>query len=240
MKYNCEFCETEFKYKKQHDEHVICCEFIDKRKDELKENIDLTDDAIPSPRIMFELVKHLMARTHHLEKEVDELRKFVRREKSKINVIDYLNNHHFPTMDYPEMMKMMVVQPRHLEAVFEGSIVDGVFALFDNLDLPITAFSHKNSFYVYKDASWHEFPQVSMNAMFDILSNRFMKAYRSWERSKPEFSVETEEVQKQKMILLRKVLGTSMSDENKYTKFGRLMFDKLKKNVKNIVEYEFD
>jgi hypothetical protein len=42
------------------------------------------------------------------------------------------------------------------------------------------------------------------------------------------------------MILLRKVLGTSMNDENKYRKFGTMMFEKLKKNVKNIVEYEFD
>jgi hypothetical protein len=67
-----------------------------------------------------------------------------------------------------------------------------------------------------------------------------MKAYRTWERSKPELNVETEEVQKQKMILLRKVLGTSMNDENKYRKFGTMMFEKLKKNVKNIVEYEFD
>ncbi len=240
MKYTCEFCETGFKYKKQHDEHAVCCEFVDKKKEELKDNIDLTDDAIPSPRIMYELVKHLMVRNQHLEKEVEELRKFVKREKSKINVIEYLNNHHFPTIDYPQMMKMLVVQPRHLEAVFEGNIVDGVFALFDGLELPITAFSHKNAFYVYKEASWHEFPQISMNAMFDILSNRFMKAYRSWERSKPELNVESEDVQKQKMILLRKVLGTSMNDENKYRKFGTMMFEKLKKNVKNIVEYEFD
>jgi uncharacterized protein YeeX (DUF496 family) len=241
--YICEFCETQFKFKKQCDEHSVCCEFVDKRKDELKTNIDLTDDVLPSPRMMYELVKHLMVRNQYLEREVDELRKFVRREKSKINVIDYLNNHHFPSMDFPEMMKMLVVQSKHLEAVFEGNIVDGVFALFIDLDIhsiPIAAFSHKNSFYVYKEASWHETPQVSVNAMFDILSNRFMKTYRNWEKSKPEFNVETEEVQKQKMILLRKVLGTSMNDENKYRKFTSFLFDKLKKNVKNIVEYEFD
>jgi len=199
--YICEFCETEFKYKKQHDEHAICCEFVDRKKDELKINIDLTDESIPSPRIMYELVKHLMVRNQHLEKEVEELRKFVKREKSKINVIDYLNNHHFPIIDYQQMMKMMVVQSKHLEAVFEGSIVDGVFGLFDNLDLPITAFSHKNSFYVYKEASWHEFPQVSMNAMFDILSNRFMKAYRSWEPTTPSLKYKKNSTQSLRLSL---------------------------------------
>ena len=240
MKYICKFCDTAFKFKEQHDEHVACCEFMDERKTELKENVELTDDPIPTPRIMYEILKHLMAKNQSLETEVKELRKFVKREKGKINVIDYLNNHHFPTIEYADMMKMLQVQPKHLEAVFEGNIVDGVFALFDGLDIPIAAFSHKYAYYVYKESSWHEFPQVSVNAMFDILSNRFMKAYRAWEKSKPELCGESEDVQKTKMMLMRKILGTSMSDENKYRKFGTLLFDKLKKNVKSIVEYEFD
>jgi hypothetical protein len=42
------------------------------------------------------------------------------------------------------------------------------------------------------------------------------------------------------MILFRKVLGTSMSDDNKYSKFRSLLKTKLEKNMKNIVEYEFD
>ena len=146
-------------------------------------------------------------------------------------------------MEHPEFIKTLVVQPKHLESVFEGNIVDGVFALFADLDpqiIPIAAFSHKSPFYVYKDTSWHECPQVSINSMFEDLSNKFMHAYRRWERSRPEFNVETEDVQKQKMILFRKVLGTSMSDDNKYSKFRSLLKTKLEKNMKNIVEYEFD
>lgn len=81
MKYNCKFCDTAFKFKEQHDEHVACCEFIDKRKTELKENVELTDDPIPTPRIMYEILKHLMAKNQSLETEVKELRKFVKREE---------------------------------------------------------------------------------------------------------------------------------------------------------------
>ena len=67
-----------------------------------------------------------------------------------------------------------------------------------------------------------------------------MGAYKRWEQSKPELNVESEEMQKQKMVFLKKVLGTSMSDDYKYRKFITWLFDKLKKNVRNIVEYEFD
>lgn len=222
----CRFCEVEFKTKTKLTTHIVCCEFVNKKKGDI-----------------YEVVKQLMKQNQLLENEVEKLRKFVEREKIKINVIDYLNNYHFPSLEHPEFIKSLVVQPKHLEAVFEGNIVDGVFALFADLDpqtIPISAFSHKSSFYVYKETSWHEYPQVSINSMFEDLSNKIMHAYRRWERSRPEFNVETEDVQKQKMILFRKVLGTSMSDDNKYSKFRSLLKTKLEKNMKNIVEYEFD
>ena len=134
----CKFCELEFKTKTKLATHIVCCEFVNKKRGDI-----------------YEVVKHLMKQNQQLENEVEKLRKFVEREKIKINVIDYLNNYQFPSLEHQEFIKTLVVHPRHLEAVFEGNIVDGVFALFADLDpqtVPITAFSHKNLFYVYKDA----------------------------------------------------------------------------------------
>jgi hypothetical protein len=239
----CEFCNTDFKYKKQYQEHIVCCEFIHARGKERNANVDLADDQIPSQRMMYELLKNLMLKNQQLEAHIEELKKFVKKEKTKINVIEYLSSHQYPSMDYSEMMKMMVVQTKHLDAVLSGNIIDGVCSLFADIEpqyFPIAAFSHKNSFYVYKDTMWQEFPGTSINAMFDILSNRFMKAYQVWEKSRPELAIDTEEVQKQKMIWLRKIIGTSMADEYKYRRFSTWIYEKLKRNIKTIVEYEFD
>jgi len=240
----CKFCTTEFKYKKQYNEHIVCCEFVHIRGKDRNTNVELVDDPIPSQRMMYELIKNLMFKNQHLEKEIDELRKYVKREKNKINVVEYLSGHHFPSMDYATTLKLMVVQPRNLETVLSGNIIDGVCSMFADIEVnlfPIAAFSHKqNAFYFYKDNIWQELPHESIHALFDILSNRFMGAYKRWEQSKPELNVESEEMQKQKMVFLKKVLGTSMSDDYKYRKFITWLFDKLKKNVRNIVEYEFD
>jgi uncharacterized protein YwgA len=82
-------------------------------------------------------------------------------------------------------------------------------------------------------------PHEKLNMLFDILSSRFMRAYRVWEKTRPELNVENEDVEKQKMVYFKKVLGVYISDDFKYRKFMTWLFDKLKQNVKNIIEYEF-
>jgi hypothetical protein len=51
--------------------------------------------------------------------------------------------------------------------------------------------------------------------------------------------VETEDMKLQKMDFMKRILGTYISDEAKYQKFKSFLFNKLKQNVKNIIEYEF-
>jgi hypothetical protein len=51
--------------------------------------------------------------------------------------------------------------------------------------------------------------------------------------------LETEDVKKQKMEFMKRILGTYLSDEVKYKKFRNFLFDKLKQSVKSIIEYEF-
>lgn len=72
-----------------------------------------------------------------------------------------------------------------------------------------------------------------------MLSNRFLGTYSRWEQKRLEFMVETEDMKMQKMDFMKRILGTYISDEAKYQKFKSFLFNKLKQNVKNIIEYEF-
>ena len=244
---HCKFCSTEFKYKRQYNEHIACCEFIYTRSRERNENVELVDDPIPNPRMMYELIKNLMFKNQQLEKEIAGLSKIARREKKKINVLEYLKNHQLPQMDYTKMMEQLIINTKNLETVLSGNIIDGVCSLIMDLikdqpvqNFPISAFSHKpNTFYFYSSDTWQEMPHEKINMLFDILSSRFMRAYRVWEKTRPELNVENEDVEKQKMVYFKKVLGVYISDDFKYRKFTTWLFDKLKQNVKNIIEYEF-
>ena len=247
--FDCERCFTKFKNKKQFDEHIVCCEFIRGRAVEINNKASFINDPIPNNRMLYETLKNCMFRIQHLEAENKELHKFVQRERRKIDIIDYLKMR-YPILvtDFSSMVggPLKDIQQKHLEAVFAGTIVDGVVALVTDLidcskdNFPICAFSHKpHTLYVYDRQQWSEMPLVDINNLFDLLSNRFLGTYSRWEQKRLEFMVETEDMKLQKMDFMKRILGTYISDESKYQKFKSFLFNKLKQNVKNIIEYEF-
>lgn len=247
--FDCERCFTKFKNKKQFDEHIVCCEFIRGRAVEINNKASFINDPIPNNRMLYETLKNCMFRIQHLEAENKELHKFVQRERRKIDIIDYLKMR-YPILvtDFSSMVggPLKDIQQKHLEAVFAGTIVDGVVALVTDLidcskdNFPICAFSHKpHTLYVYDRQQWSEMPLGDINNLFDLLSNRFLGTYTRWEQKRLEFMVETEDMKLQKMDFMKRILGTYISDEAKYQKFKSFLFNKLKQNVKNIIEYEF-
>ena len=128
----CLSCSTEFKYKKQYNEHILCCSFLKERTKERNTNMDLVDDRIPSDRMLYELVKNLALKCDRLEKEVEDLRRIARKEKKKIDILDYLRQHQAPAKNYQQWMKEIEVQPRYLEIVFENNIIMGVTKLVED------------------------------------------------------------------------------------------------------------
>ena len=244
--YNCLSCATQFKYKRQYNEHILCCSFIKERTKERNTNMDLVDDRVPTERMMYELMKNLALKCDRLEKEVEDLRRIARKEKKKIDILEYLKHHQTPSKKYQQWMKEIEVQPKYLEIVFETNIITGISKLiedyisgFTNDQLPLAAFSHKSGqIYIYKD-TWTQIDTETLNTLFDILSTRFFIAYSRWEAENPELKNNDEETQKLKMNYKRKILGTYLSDDTKYKRFTGHVFDCLKQGIRTITEYEF-
>jgi hypothetical protein len=242
----CLSCATEFKYKKQYTEHNLCCVFLKDRSKERNTNMDLVDDRIPNDRMLYELVKNLALKCDRLEKEVEDLRRIARKEKKKIDILEYLKQHQTPKKNYQQWTKEIEVQPKYLEMVFENNIITGITKLvedyisaFTNDQLPLAAFSHKaGQIYIYKE-DWAPIHSETLNTLFDILSTRFLIAYSRWEADNPDLKHENEDTQKLKMQYKRKILGTYISDETKYKRFSTHVFDCLKQGIRTITEYEF-
>ena len=263
LSYKCDVCDTHFKYKRQCDEHVITCSLANKRLKERRENIDLTDDAIPNPRLMYELLKIALSKCAKLEQEVEQLKKTAYKERKRIDVIDYLHSHVKGVGEYNTFMDgLRDIRKEHLDAVFNGNIVDGIIALVQGFEkaehkcadetdsLPFVSFSHKpGQIYAYveqEDAppQWVQFVEnskvdISINKMFDILANRFISAFTAWAKTVPELNEDTEESQNKKIVLTKKVWAMHLSDDFKYQKFKSWLYNHVKRDAKSIVEYEF-
>jgi len=238
MSETCNLCYVDFRTKTQHREHTLCCKLIKDRT-----AADVPNDRVPNARIMYELIKNLSAKCDKLETELRALKTTSAREKRKINLVDYLNETRIPTLAYKTWIKELTVQPKHVEKALENKIINGIFELMDDAlrddpNLPLTAFSHRRGrFYVWKEDAWEETKPGFTNELFDNMAFKFLRAYTKWELSKPELNARTEEAQKYKMMYM-KLLTTR--DEVQYKRFSAWLFERIKQNVKKIVEYEFE
>jgi hypothetical protein len=206
--------------------------------------LDLTDDDVPNNRMLYELVKYLAQKCDTLETKVKKLQDAARRDKRKIDIIQYLNANQHPETTYKKWYKSIEVKKEHLDATIDRNIISGVCSIIqeflnDIQNLPIAAFSHKhNTFYMYESQTWTMMTEDAVNSLFDILSNKISKAYNKWEASLPEDN--TEETENKRNAYKSKILGNSICDETKYRRFTNWLFNHLKKNVRSITEYEFD
>ena len=241
--YTCSCCNRDFKYKHQYSEHIISCKFLKNRAKERNTMLDLTDDDIPNNRMLYELVKYLAQKCDTLETKVKKLQDAARRDKRKIDIIQYLNANQHPETTYKKWYKSIEVKKEHLDATIDRNIISGVCSIIqeflnDIQNLPIAAFSHKhNTFYMYESQTWTMMTEDAVNSLFDILSNKISKAYNKWEASLPEDN--TEETENKRNAYKSKILGNSICDETKYRRFTNWLFNHLKKNVRSITEYEF-
>lgn len=247
--YTCTHCNRDFKHRPQYSEHIVSCKFLKGRAKERNTVLDLTDDEIPNTRMLYELVKNLAHKCETLETKVKKLQDAARRDKRKIDIVQYLNANQIPVTTYKKWQKSFEVKKEHLDITIDRNIISGVCSLIqesfhneekDNIhNLPIAAFSHKhNMFYMYEGGAWTLMTEEAVNSLFDALSNRISKAYNKWDASLPEDG--TEETENKRNAYKSKILGLSICDDTKYRRFTNWLFNHLKKNVRSITEYEFD
>jgi uncharacterized membrane protein YkoI len=255
--YTCRWCNRDFNHKPQYSEHIVSCKFIKECAKERNTVLDLTDDEIPNTRMLYELVKKFAYECDKLKNEVKKLQDAARRDKRKIDIIQYLNANQIPDITYKKWIKSFEVKKEHLDITIDRNIISGACSLIqesfhneekDNIhNLPIAAFSHKhNMFYMYESTSpeditkgtWTLMTEETVEQLFDSLTNKISKAYNKWEASLPEDG--TEESENKRNSYKSKILGNSICDDTKYRRFTNWLFNHLKKNVRSITEYEFD
>jgi len=211
IKYNCRYCQLTFGYKTQYNDHIVCCEYLATVFRQRKNNLfDYTLEREKKPDELFALIQHLFSRQVKMEKELNLLRNYVRKDKKKMNVLDYLNKEVRPTMDFDEWRKTVRIDGKHIEKVFEfgNTICDGVIdSIADvlkswgieigggggdggdedeksesnhNFILPIACFVIRPGEFYLYRNSKWEKDMGLMEQFYENVANRFIPAYTVW------------------------------------------------------------
>ena len=195
---------------------------------------------------LLSLIKDLQQRVEKLEKDNCELKKWAYREKQKIDIIAWLNEHYLPLQDFSQWCASLTVGADALQLVFENRIEKGCYYIIErNLPLedrrqfPIIAFKHqrKSVFYVYEEGSWRKIKKGEFENILTSVNKKLFVTFNAWETENPEMLEEAnrEEWGKklQRILLLpERKMGIVDRLEKRVHTYVAL-------NLKNIVEYEF-
>ena len=108
---------------------------------------------------LLSLIQDLQKRVEKLEKDNKDLKKWAYREKKKVNVIAWLNEHYLPTEDFNDWVKTIKITESELLEVFHDGLARGIsdiikqkLPLENRRHFPIIAFKHqiKSTFYVFE------------------------------------------------------------------------------------------
>jgi hypothetical protein len=251
--HKCSICNKEYRLKYNYDRHVILCEFLSKTRCEQNDELDATEEDIPSMLGLYKIIQSLSIRIDKLEKENAKLRNY---SKKRIDILDWLNSSHTqPELCFEEWLNVQLSTKvtKHLDTVYNDNLLSGLKCVFDDIIesksalLPIRCFDNKaNVFYVYEKNGdkfkWVLLSTKDFDKQLNRVCNQFIIEFKqNWYMVNRE-KMERDETYKDMYInYYQKILGgdDKMTDEQRFQKLRQYLYQTMKENIKSVVEYDF-
>lgn len=264
----CVNCGKNYKKRVNLDKHSVLCDLLQRSKTRqntnpvLEQLLKEDDEPMPSQRKMFQMLIELGERYNRLEEKVDELNKWVVRKKKTINVVEWLNANLNPTIEFETMIEKIVIMEEDIKNLLEKSFYDALNDIFSrtiyNLsdsENPLFAFVQKqNVFYIYDNTTaninnksndnhnikcWTELSKERLTKFLIRVHMKIVKAFYDWKNNKKTDIKNNEPLSILCDKTLVKLLSVEFKEENIYSKVRNMMYSRMKKDMKSLVEYEF-
>jgi hypothetical protein len=246
----CSHCGKTYKTRTNLDKHLLLCELIHKRK---SSNISYNEeDVIPSQKIMYELLLELGQKYVRLEEKVDEISKLVIKKKKKINILEWLNGNITPNIIFDKLSEKISIGEDDIEFLFHNSFLDTLniifmksIYLFEDNENPIFAFSQNNNiFYIFDKLSnnntWCELSREKLIRFLNIVQMKISKKLYEWKKTHSQKIKEDDNLLEIHDKAVSKLMSTEFKQESLLVKIKSMMYNKMKKDVKALIEYEFE
>jgi hypothetical protein len=243
----CKYCGKSYIKKTNLDKHVIICELINNSK--TKTTID-DDEEVPSQRKMYQMILEIGKKLNGLDEKVDELNKWVIRKKKKINVVEWLNNHIKPDINFDNLIEKIIIEKDDILHLFQNTFADTLNHIFSRniynvseSEFPVFAFVQKsNVFYIYEneEAGWLE---INREKLVRFLNRVHTKLYRHYIEWKKENRLEIDNDEKLSLLCDKttcKMMDVDFRQEAILGKIRANMYGRMKTDMKALVEYDFE
>jgi len=261
-KKSCIYCTKEYVREKALSKHQIMCEILFNRMSKNKEKRDQEDDeSIYTLKQLNFIVKELVLKNSKLEEDIKDLKKYIVKEKKKFNVIEWLSSNIIAKYSFDEIIDKIIIEQKHLDYMRFNKLLDTIYLIFDNhikfeeetdihsieetntkhKKIPIVCISEKkNVFYIYTNANnWVELTQSDLIILLNKIHKKILIKLCEWKRENNEKIRTDDKYSELYNKLMIKLMDIDFKKECVLTNVRTVLYNKLKIDVKNILEYEF-
>ena len=252
----CSYCNKTYIRKFAYNNHIEKCKlhyYCKNSKPEPSINIeDISIENMPiNNESIFKLLINLQNKYEKLQEDYDELKKYVTNKKSKINIIDYLNqNFYYRSFDYNDFINSIVISDEDLDIIFKKDYVDGFLEIITkNIEkikyinnIPLKAFNIKeNNIYIYNNniTSWTLLDANYLNNIIKYFDKKILALFLEWKKNN-EIKFQEDQFSEIYILNMKKVVGGNFDKKNKKLLIKNKLYKYLKVNIKEITSYEFE
>ena len=234
---NCPYCSKAFGRISALQNHSAFCAIRHQGKYAAKNSTDELD--IPPLRDMYIVLQKLVLENEKLHKKITQLEKLTNKEKKRVSLVDWLNAKKKPTIDFVDWVKNITVTQCDFHRILTVNIVNLIMDIIKNnletKDIPICSFDQKlKTIFIYTQKSWRIVEKGEFYRFIDNIIRKLTSQLNQW-MQRIELQLQTNE---EKFHMYTKKIY-SIDTEEVARRIHLRLYNHLKYNLRNIVEYEF-
>ena len=234
---NCPYCSKAFGRISALQNHSAFCAIRHQGKYAAKNSTDELD--IPPLRDMYIVLQKLVLENENLHKKITELEKLTNKEKKRVSLVDWLNAKKTPTIDFVDWVKNIAVTQCDFHRILTVNIVNVIMDIIKNnletKDIPICSLDQKlKTIFIYTQKSWRIVEKGEFYRFIDNIIRKLTSQLNQW-MQRIELQLQTNE---EKFHMYTKKIY-SIDTEEVARRIHLRLYNHIKYNLRNIVEYEF-
>jgi hypothetical protein len=240
----CPYCSKVYSRKTSLNKHVLMCDFLQKSKQDKKIEEEEINN-LPSYKELVIIVQELALKNNRLEEKLCQMEKWIETKKKKVNVMQWLNQHATPSITYPAWCQQIKITSQNLIHLFDNTISDTVIKIIqENLQelLPIYAFDQKtNVFYIFVDGGvWAEMTNINFSNLLIKIQNRLLEEINLWRTNNAAQLQSNDKMSDTYNKSIMKLMNINSVQDGTVGKIKTGMYQMIKVDIKNMIEYEFE
>ena len=229
MKQKCLYCNKQFKRKRAYQEHELFCKELNQSK-YIRQNNEHDKENIPTISEMYSVIRQMMVKFQHQQKQIDALKRQLKLKEQKLNVVDWLNQNKINTaiQDCFSIIQTYRISDDEINLIFDSSqmsntysiILANIFKTYTPDSLSIQCFHHKaNTLFIETSSSpsstssnWNEMKNVDLDNGIRIFHNMLLSGFTAWRKSN-QTKIDTDQSFYDNVFLprLQKILNLNIS-----------------------------